>query len=174
MNCSFLSDYCALGKTRLILHTAHFTSFIHLFFIFALDLAFSIVISTAFVFVFTIYESCFRLLPARCNDYVWIFTIVRDSVIHAPSYFLGINFFHAVGGNYFWFYYVTFMSTLLTSTWLGLIILSTVLIKLMAPIQHFTVWFFDVEKHPLKAIGIVAAVLAMTASLVLTVFRAIT
>ena len=64
-------------------------------------------------------------------------------------------------------------STLLTSIWTVLILLSTTVLKLLAPLQRFTAWFFDVDKHPLKAIGIVAAALVMSGSLIWAVLRAV-
>jgi hypothetical protein len=67
-----------------------------------------------------------------------------------------------------------FCSTLLTSVWTILILLSTTVIKLIAPVQRFTAWFFDVDKHPVQAIGIVAGALVMIGggvwSLLLAVF----
>jgi len=50
-------------------------------------------------------------------------------------------------------------STLFTSIWTILILLSTAVLKLLAPIHRFTAWFFDVDHHPVKAIGIVAGAL---------------
>ena len=64
-------------------------------------------------------------------------------------------------------------STLLTSIWITLILLSTIILKLLIPLQRFTAWFFDVEKHPVQAIGIVAAALVMIVSLIWTVLRAV-
>jgi hypothetical protein len=51
-------------------------------------------------------------------------------------------------------------STLLTSIWITLILLSTIVLKLLAPIHRFTAWFFDVQKHPVQAIGIIAGALS--------------
>src|SRR5215471_4477492 len=31
----------------------------------------------------------------------------------------------------------------------------------LAPLQRFTIWFFDVDKHPLEAVGIVTGALVM-------------
>lgn len=42
---------------------------------------------------------------------------------------------------------------------------------LLAPVQRFTDWFFDVEKHRLQAIGIVAGALVMIGSLISSVVR---
>jgi len=54
-----------------------------------------------------------------------------------------------------------FFSTLFTSVWTSLILLSTTVIKLLSPIHHFTAWFFDVDKLPVQAIGIVSGALVM-------------
>ena len=58
-------------------------------------------------------------------------------------------------------YSALYFSTLFTSGWLALIVLSTTLLKFLAPLQRFTTWFFDVEKHPLQAVGIVTGILVV-------------
>jgi hypothetical protein len=68
-----------------------------------------------------------------------------------------------------WHFFV--ISTLLTSIWMILILLSTTIIKLLAPIHHFAAWLFDVEKHPVQTIGIVAGALVMIGSLVWSVVK---
>jgi hypothetical protein len=65
------------------------------------------------------------------------------------------------------------LSTLFTSVWTILILLSTTVLKLLAPIHRFTAWFFDVERHPVQAIGIVTGALVMMGSLIWTVLRAV-
>jgi hypothetical protein len=65
------------------------------------------------------------------------------------------------------------MTTLFTSVWTILILLSTTVLKILSPIHRFTGWFFDVDQHPLKAIGIVAGALVMLGSLVWTVIRSV-
>ena len=63
-------------------------------------------------------------------------------------------------------------STLLTSAWTTLTLFSTLVVKLVMPLQRFTTWFFDVDRHPVQAIGVVSGVLLMTGSLVWTLVRA--
>jgi hypothetical protein len=43
------------------------------------------------------------------------------------------------------------------------------MIKLLAPLQRFTIWLFDVEQHPLQAVGIVSAFLVIVVSFLATV-----
>ena len=68
---------------------------------------------------------------------------------------------------------IVFWSTMLTSIWTILILLSTAIIKLLAPLQRFTAWFFNVERNPLTAVGVVSGALVMIGSLVWTVLRAV-
>jgi hypothetical protein len=56
-------------------------------------------------------------------------------------------------------YSAFYLSTLFTSIWLALIVLSAALLKFLAPLQRFTTWLFNVERHPLEAVGIVTAAL---------------
>jgi hypothetical protein len=69
--------------------------------------------------------------------------------------------------------YICSATTLFTSIWMVLIALSTSALKLFSPVRSFTAWFFDVDKHPVQAIGIVAGALVMIGSLVWTVVRAV-
>jgi Transposase C of IS166 homeodomain len=52
-------------------------------------------------------------------------------------------------------------STLLTTVWTILFFVSTTLLKILLPLQRFTAWFFDVEKRPLQAVGVVSGALVM-------------
>ena len=44
---------------------------------------------------------------------------------------------------------------------------------LLAPVQRFTDWLFDVDKHPVQAIGMVVGALVMIGSLVWSFVRAV-
>ena len=70
-------------------------------------------------------------------------------------------------------YTVQLTSTLLTSVWIFLILLSTTVLKLITPLHQFTSWFFDVEAHPLQAIGVIAGALVVVAALILSLIRAV-
>ena len=61
--------------------------------------------------------------------------------------------------------------TLVSSTWTFLILPSTTVVKLLVPRHHFAGWFFDVDKHPVQAIGIVSGALLMLGSA--TISRAV-
>jgi hypothetical protein len=45
------------------------------------------------------------------------------------------------------------------------------MIKLLVPVQRGATWFFDVEKRPIEAIGIVAGALIILGSLVWSLAR---
>ena len=71
------------------------------------------------------------------------------------------------------------MKTPLDSLW-GTIVSGFVLtiilycvVKLLTPVHRFTAWFFDVQQHPVQAIGIVAGALVMIGSLIWTVLRVV-
>jgi hypothetical protein len=65
-----------------------------------------------------------------------------------------------------------FISTLFTSIWIFFVVISSTAIKLLAPLQRFTSWFFDIDNHPVKALGIVSSALLMSGSLIWTIIRA--
>lgn len=56
---------------------------------------------------------------------------------------------------------VLVVSTLMTSVWTALIMVALVVLKLLSPLQRFTLWFFDVRAAPLTALGTVAAALVL-------------
>jgi hypothetical protein len=61
--------------------------------------------------------------------------------------------------------YVT--STMLTSIWALMTLLSAVLMKIAAPVAYLwkaAAWFFDVDEHPLKALGSVMAAITLVGS----------
>ena len=47
-------------------------------------------------------------------------------------------------------------TALLTSVWTALIFLAASALKVIPPLQVFLGWYFDVNKRPLRAIGMVA------------------
>lgn len=68
---------------------------------------------------------------------------------------------------------VLFLSTLFTSIWTILILISVTVLKLLVPLEVFTTWFFDVNRHPVQAIGIVSGTLVMAGSLIWTLLRSV-
>ena len=161
---SFVPDYVALLKTRAFLRINHRLSTL---LILCLDLVSSIAISGIFILLF--------FTP---------FILFQFGLFHLsflPSIFLGVSNpaseFRTLttpgppgiypNALYSAFYF----STLFTSVWLALIVLSTTLLKFLAPLQRFTIWFFDVQKHPLEAVGIVTGALVMLGAAIWAVVR---
>jgi hypothetical protein len=64
-------------------------------------------------------------------------------------------------------------STILTAIWTILLPVSAGILKLLHPIQNFALWYFDIDKHPLQALGIMSAVIVMLTSLVWSVLQAV-
>jgi hypothetical protein len=66
-------------------------------------------------------------------------------------------------------------STLMTSMWTFLVLLSSIIAQLLIPIDYIrrfaTWWFRDVEKHPLTAIAKVAATLIIIGAVVIKAAR---
>lgn len=66
-----------------------------------------------------------------------------------------------------------FLSTLSTSLWTILILLATSVVKLMPRLQRSTTWFFDVDKHPIQAIGAVSGALILAGAATWSLVRSI-
>ena len=63
-----------------------------------------------------------------------------------------------------------FPSTMLTSAWVILFQISVLLLKLLVLLEYlrrFTLWWFDIDAHPLRAIAKVMAILIVIAAFVL-------
>jgi hypothetical protein len=153
---AFVPDYLALLKTRKFLMIEHRYPAI---LILCVDAASSIVISIAIYFVT---GTLSRLATApesvkamHVYDY---FRAVSDAMNPVHEFRELSNDFSNPGDS---LYSAFYFSTLFTSIWLTLIVLSSTFLKLLAPLHRFTAWFFDVQKHPLEAVGIVAGALVM-------------
>jgi hypothetical protein len=70
-------------------------------------------------------------------------------------------------------YYTSLLSTFLTSVWIVSVYVSTLTLNILSPLDRFTLWFFDVDKNPLRAIGTIAGALIMTGSLAWSLVRAV-
>jgi hypothetical protein len=123
---------------------------------------------------------CFDAVSSIAISYVFfaLATATQLGEINLDFYFNKSNVFITPGGPPYIFvamesvfYIAFFCSTMFTSVWLALVVLSTALIKFLAPLQRFTTWFFDVEKHPLQAVGIVTAALVMLSAAIGAVFQ---
>lgn len=162
-------DYVALGKGRLLIGIANLIDGMSaVVVLIASDIALSCLISLfTSGFVFLCYTTggeilfhAFSVAPLAATE-----RLVTDTGALVWAYVVGRTPLPVFG--------VVFLSTLFTSIWTTLILLSTATIKLLAPLQRFTGWFFDVENHPVQAIATVAGALVMSGGLIWTVLRAV-
>jgi hypothetical protein len=68
---------------------------------------------------------------------------------------------------------ILILSTLFTSVWSAIVLVGTGATKLIAPLHRFTAWCFDVDKHPVQAIGFMSGALVMVGSLIWSAVRAL-
>jgi hypothetical protein len=174
---SVIPDYISIGKTRL-LTTVIDTVYGHTILIVIFDIILSLIISAvsiylgrALVFAYYSYSICdmnpgpYSVCKLSISRILYGFTALIETK-QDLSYYLGI-------GRGFTYFVMPIPETLMTSIWTILIVLATTALKLLAPVHRFTAWFFDVEKHPVQAIGIVAGALVMLGSLIWSVLRAV-
>jgi hypothetical protein len=132
-------DYISLWKTRFLLSRLdRKETTVTAFVLFVVDACLSLIISLGFQFPVMYYFGGWS--DAWDNT-----TGILASLIHA----------HVEGTAYFT------ISTMFTSLWVFWVACSVSVLKLLAPIRSFTAWFFDVDKHPVQAIGIVSGALVM-------------
>jgi hypothetical protein len=161
----FLPDYIALWKTRLLLRSFLIKRFALLLVI--SDVFLSLLIAQLFYFMFLRVEWYIEFTGYN-EQMFWASVLdIKSGLLwlilpteYYDDVFLGIQ------PKYYVDNIPLLLSTLLTSIWTTLLLLSTTALKLLTPVHRFTAWYFDVEKHPVQAIGIVAGALVMIGSLV--------
>jgi hypothetical protein len=158
-----LPDYIALAKTRILIRTN-----LSLFLLLLVDVISSVSISCLAYFISDIIENGLGIteLPAGYGIFSKYNSMLNIEGIHA-------TLLSMISSNYGSGYTeIFFTSTLLTSVWAGFAALSTVVIKIISPLQRVTTWFFDVEERPIEAIGLVAGALIVLGSLIWSLARA--
>lgn len=191
----FLPDYIALAKTRLLLHRVERFGggFKHLILMVFIDIVLSIGISVTFALSLSaIFVFSFWLLPgmfALLAPYIWakVLSTFEAEALYIPepagfTEFLNesqwlirscISPWFAHDPTRITFVSICFASTLLTSVWSALTFLSVVVVKVAAPVQHFTMWFFDLDQHPVKTIGLICGAFVIAAAFMWSVVRAV-
>jgi hypothetical protein len=164
-----IPDYLSLCKSRLLIRLTRLADEGRAIVLFiALDILFSALISLSFIgSVFLWLTVGFGSLSSAISKAP--LEVAENLIIHTAG-FVGD---YLSGRSSLAVFGILFVSTLFTSVWTLLILLSTVVLKGLAPLHRFTSWFLDVERSPLQAIGIVAGALVMIGSLVWSIVRAV-
>ncbi len=171
--CGFVPDYIALWKTRVLLQRwPHRSSAMYNLALVASDVLLSILIAYVGLTLGAMVEDAVLgsvgtgkgpfweafwagLIETVTSGYV--FSIAQDIIRGGPPSRL---FEHS---EPIWVIFVS--STLFTTIWTTLVLVSSILIKVVTPVQNFTLWFFDVEKKPIQAIGVVSGALVIMGGL---------
>jgi hypothetical protein len=170
----FVADWLSLTKASYILRIMpmfRITSIWTIIFV-GVDVLFTYLIDTVSLILITIviiaqYGSSFIFAPDTAENFVrlieqHLFSNVLRTII---SYIIMPDVNISI---------VLVTSTMLTSVWVMLFLLSSILAGLIYPLEYirrFTLWWFDIDKHPLKAIAKVAAALIVAGALILKAVR---
>jgi hypothetical protein len=188
---TFIPDYIALGKTRFLTRVMKhvYTVFGGLFLV-GLDIVLSGIISLgAAILLLELAIGAFRWLPSFISESIFgtllspatmlnmmEFILLPNAHVHLSIVTAALADLLApfnVSNGVLPMFSVACWSTLLTSVWTLLMLLSGVAIKIVIPLQCFITYFFDIKHRPLEAIGIVSGALVMIGSLIWTVLRAV-
>jgi hypothetical protein len=165
----WIPDYFALWKTRVLLNTS-LSSIVMVIAAICASIAISIM---GFVIVYVLHHSIFYFWYTDnyppVKSLLMALGMVPSSLSNNIDAIVHLNY----GDDGYMVYPTFFFSTLLTSIWTILIILSSMVLDILSPVQRFVAWFFDVEKRPIEAIGIVAGALAIIGSLVWSLARVV-
>jgi hypothetical protein len=154
-----IPDYVALGKTRILLNWyEHSVQAVGPVAIILLDFLASAAISLVTLYLFQLV--LFRELP----------TASAMRLIYE-----GLRFMVGLGPqpDPMPIYVMFLISTTFTTIWTLLILFSTAVVKLASPVHRLTAWYFDLDKHPMRAIGIVSGALIMAGSVIWAGLRAV-
>jgi hypothetical protein len=172
-----IPDYIALAKTRVLLRSSHRTSHYFAALLIA-DLFLSVIISYIFLEISSIPENILKAGNISEIGFVralWEsllatgFTYIYDAIdAGEPTWF-----FTTFSDGEYPFAILLFSSTVLTSIWMLFVWLSGNIIKIANHLQRVSVWFFDVERHPVQALGAVSACLIMTIGFIWSAVRAL-
>jgi hypothetical protein len=147
----FLADYLSLWKTRyLIVKMTRREGYYLAFALVPVDLVLSVSITLAALFVYEFLLATYTGIGT--HDFINHTNQLASIDTGRFAVFVAILAYSS--------------STFLTSIWTMLVIISTIIIKLLAPIQRFTAWYFDLDRRPVTAIGIVAGTLVIIVSLI--------
>jgi hypothetical protein len=148
------SDYLALLKTRILLKIV-----LAPILLLIIDVCASLIISSIVYLIVIVPVRTTGLADfLQTERYPDIISVFKDLI------YLWNVLFHVERLEFFT-PPIMFITTLLTSIWIVLIIFSSITLKMLSPTQRFVAWFFDVDHHPIKAIGIVSGALAIICSL---------
>jgi hypothetical protein len=160
-----VSDYAALLKTRALLSfRLNNSTNRHLLGLVAfsvVDIVSSAAIAFSFYFLFQraiLMQTVFDVGIRALFDLTRVLTLYAIS----PGVNITVDTFRVVLGT-----------SVITSIWSLLAGLSAFLLATVKPIHRFMVWFFDVETHPLQAIGVVSGALVIAWSLIWTGIKAV-
>ncbi|MBV9653180.1 MAG: hypothetical protein JOZ42_01315 [Acetobacteraceae bacterium] len=137
----FLGDYIAIAKTRWLLSRVHlYKGGLSLLGLYLSDVILSLFIgSGVWVLPFIILSAAAGVDfpgPDHTGSDPVIVRAFYDTSIPPPL--------------------IAIETALLSSVWTALIFLAALALKVIPPLQVFLGWYFDVSKHPLRAIGMVA------------------
>ncbi|MBI1774273.1 MAG: hypothetical protein HYR63_02900 [Proteobacteria bacterium] len=153
-----IPDYASLAKARFILAVVDRSQYRG-----------AIVAGVCADIVLSIFVSAFGLFITNAILYRYVSVARVIDVLGGSIVRLGDIF--SVFPLRFNIFELFLLSTFFTSIWTILMLIATIVLKLLSPVHRFTAWFFDVEKHPVRAVGLVAGALIVLGSLVWTAAR---
>jgi hypothetical protein len=170
-----LPDYIALAKTRFLLKQFKRTSR-RLVWLIVADLLLSLLITYIFLEVSNVPED---VLKSGKIDEMGIFRATLHSLSNVGlTYIYDVitagepTWFFSAGENQYPVAILLFLSTLFTSIWTAVLGLSVAVLRATLSLQRATLWFFNVDAHPIQSIGIVAGALVLAGGFIWSALKA--
>jgi hypothetical protein len=163
-----LADYISLAKTRMLLKSRLCSAGhrLSLLAVFILDLIGAVAISSVTLYLV---GGVFGLVGGLIRSPSDVLPVL-EAAFWPPIYFASSTEAYSGVG---WFFVTGVLSTIFTSLWTGLIAVSVSMIAALWPIHRVVTWLFDIQQHPLQAIGIICATIIFVVSGVWSLLAAI-
>jgi hypothetical protein len=171
---TIVPDYISIAKARLIVYMiARSRITINIVFLVFVDVIMSLLISMISMTVYFIlrYHNVTNDGIFLINNGILTFYMSFSALI---GHIFGFENFFWMDSRWYSAYEFFILSTLLTSVWAIMALTSSVITKALLLIDYarrFIAWFFDVDKHPIRAIGMVAGGLVWAASLMVALIQ---
>ena len=161
---SLLPDYLAIAKARVIINLiSRVRTILSIVLLVLSDVAISCIISFIAILLNLCFSEMGGLISAIGLGLFW-------STLFMAYQSFALLLAEVTGNGHGWAMFELFVgSTILTSIWTILILVSSIVAKLILPldsIRQFATWFFDVDRHPIRAISAVAGGLVFAGSMV--------
>jgi hypothetical protein len=166
---TLVPDFISIAKARIV---------VNIVLLVAVDVALSVIIAFLALFIYSVVVDAVYLIEVCESENFQLYDEIQRGLGSAYNSIVDVFLEFTDHSQYSSHtdseLFIT--STLLTSVWAVIALISSVVAKLLILFEYTRrgrTWFFEVDKHPIRSIGIVAAGLIFISSMIVTFVRAL-